>query len=137
LCTANDVPDMLDELKTRAHALKKEVYAVYVAARDPRTPWYAKALILLIVAYALSPIDLIPDFVPVLGYLDDLVLVPGGIWLAIRLIPPEVLEEARATAAARSVDRSTGQIGAVVIILVWVAVAIGLVYLILRLAKRI
>ena len=69
---------MLDKLKARARALKKEVYAVYLAARDPRTPWYAKGLILLIVAYALSPIDLIPDFIPVLGYLDDLILIPVG-----------------------------------------------------------
>ncbi len=79
MCTANDAPDMLDKLKVRARALKEEVYAVSIAARDPRTPWYAKALIFLVVAYALSPIDLIPDFVPILGYLDDLILVPGGI----------------------------------------------------------
>src|SRR5512144_1460485 len=111
---------MLDRLKARAQALKREVYAVYLAARDPRTPWYAKALIFLIVAYALSPIDLIPDFVPVLGYLDDLLIVPGGIWLAIRLIPPEALAEARATAAAPGVDRRVGRIGAVLILLIWI-----------------
>ena len=73
---------MLASLKARARALKTETYALYLAARDPRTPWYAKGLVLLIVAYALSPIDLIPDFVPVLGYLDDLIIVPGGIALA-------------------------------------------------------
>ncbi len=111
---------MLETLKTRARALKQETYAIYLAARDPRTPWYARALIFLIVAYALSPIDLIPDFVPVLGYLDDLLIVPGGIWLAIRLIPPEVLEQARATAATGSVDRRAGRVGAVLIGLVWI-----------------
>src|SRR5512144_2140697 len=123
---------MLNKLKARARALKQEVYAVYLAARDPRTPWYAKALVSLIIAYALSPIDLIPDFVPVLGYLDDLIIVPGGIWLAIRLIPPEVLEEARAMAATRGVDSSVGRIGAVLILLVWVLAIIWVASIILH-----
>src|SRR5512144_856696 len=111
---------MLDQLKTRARALKTEVYAIYLAARDPRTPWYAKALIFFVVAHTFSPIDLIPDFIPVLGYLDDLIITPGGLWLAVRLIPPEVLAEARATAATRSVDRRVGRVGAVLIVLVWI-----------------
>lgn len=85
---------MLEKLKARARALKIEAYAIYIAARDPRTPWYTKALIFFVVAYTFSPIDLIPDFIPVLGYLDDLSITPGGIWLAVQLIPPEVLEEA-------------------------------------------
>ena len=131
MCTANDVT-VLDQLKTRARALKKEVYAITIAARDPRTPWYAKALIFLIVAYALSPIDLIPDFVPILGYLDDLIIVPGGIWLAIRLIPPEALEEARATAATPSVDRRVQIIGAALIILVWILAIIWVASIILH-----
>ncbi len=126
---------MLDRLKTRARALKKEVYAVYIAARDPRTPWYAKALIFLIVAYALSPIDLIPDFVPVLGYLDDLLIVPGGLWLAIRLIPPEALEEARATAAARSVDGSAGRLGAALILLIWILAILWIASIVLHYRK--
>jgi uncharacterized membrane protein YkvA (DUF1232 family) len=117
---ANDVPALLDKLKARARALKTEVYAITIAARDPRTPWYAKALIFLIVAYALSPIDLIPDFVPILGYLDDLLIVPGGIWLAIRLIPPEVLEESRATAGTYSIDKRVRLLGAAIIILIWI-----------------
>jgi uncharacterized membrane protein YkvA (DUF1232 family) len=75
--------------------LKNEAFAVYLAAKDPRTPWYAKALIFFVVAHTFSPIDLIPDFIPVLGYLDDLIITPGGLWLAIRMIPPEVLAEAR------------------------------------------
>ncbi|HLO33712.1 MAG TPA: YkvA family protein [Anaerolineales bacterium] len=128
---------MLDQLKTRAQALKREVFAVYIAAADPRTPWYAKALIFFIVAYALSPIDLIPDFVPILGYLDDLILIPGGIWLAIRLIPPEVMAEARTAAATREVNRSAGKIGMVIIVLIWIGAAAGTIYLLLRFLKRI
>jgi len=89
---------MFKELKARARALKTETYAIYLAARDARTPWYAKAIALGTVAYAISPIDLIPDFIPVIGYLDDLIIVPAGIALAVRLIPAEVMSEARETA---------------------------------------
>ncbi len=121
---------MLDRLKARARALKQEAFAIYIAARDPRTPWYAKALVFFVVAHTFSPIDLIPDFIPVLGYLDDLIITPGGLWLAVRLIPPEVLAEARATAAARGVESSVGKVGAAIIVLVWIAVAAGIVYLI-------
>jgi uncharacterized membrane protein YkvA (DUF1232 family) len=138
LCLAkNDLRSMLDQFKARAKSLKREVIAVYLAARDPRTPWYARGVIFLTVAYMFSPIDLIPDFVPVLGYLDDLLIVPGGIWLAIRLIPAEVMEEARAMAATDSVDRSIGRIGAIIIIFLWIAVLAGVVYLFLRFTKRI
>jgi uncharacterized membrane protein YkvA (DUF1232 family) len=128
---------MLEKLKARARALKTEAYAIYLAARDPRTPWYAKALIFFVVAHTFSPIDLIPDFIPILGYLDDLIITPGGIWLAVRLIPPEVLEEARAMAATRGVDRRVGVIGATLIILVWILALIGAVYFFLRFTKRI
>jgi uncharacterized membrane protein YkvA (DUF1232 family) len=128
---------MLEKLKVHARTLKREAYVIYIAARDPRTPWFAKALIFLTVAYTLSPIDLIPDFIPILGYLDDLLIVPGGIWLAIRLIPPEVLEEARATAATRAVDQSIGKVGAALIILLWIIAVLGGVYLFLRFTKRI
>lgn len=79
------------------------MYALYLAYRDPRTPWHARIVAGLVVAYALSPIDLIPDFIPVLGYLDDLVLLPLGLMLAVRLIPPAVMAEARTTAATRGV----------------------------------
>ena len=89
---------LFTELKQRALRLKAETFALYLAARDPRTPWYAKLLVAGIVAYAFSPIDLIPDFVPVLGYLDDLILLPMGIALAIKLIPHPVLTECRARA---------------------------------------
>ena len=122
---------MLNQLKDRARELKRDAYAIYIAARDPRTPWYVRAVIFFVVAHTFSPIDLIPDFIPVLGYLDDLIITPGGIWLAVRLIPAEVLEEARATAAARGVDRNLGKVGAAIIISVWIPAAIGIVYYIL------
>ena len=128
---------MLDQLKTRARQLKREVHTVAIAARDPRTPWYVKALIFFVVAHTLSPIDLIPDFIPILGYLDDLIITPGGLWLAVRLIPPEVMEEARAVAATGDVDRSLGRLGAVLIVVAWVVTAIVLIYLFLRFTKRI
>ena len=128
---------MLDRLKSRARSLKKEVFAIYLAAKDPRTPWYAKGLVLLIVAYALSPVDLIPDFIPVLGYLDDLIIVPGGIWLAIRMIPPDVLAEARSTAETGGVDQSVARFGVVITVLLWLVVLIFSIYLFLRMTKRI
>jgi uncharacterized membrane protein YkvA (DUF1232 family) len=81
--------------KTKANALKREVYALSLAARDPRVPWYAKVFAAVIIGYALSPIDLIPDFVPVIGYLDDLVFIPVGVLLLIKMIPAEVMEECR------------------------------------------
>lgn len=127
---------MLDRWKVRARALKQETIAIYLAARDPRTPWYAKGLIVLIVAYALSPLDLIPDFIPVLGYLDDLILIPGGLWLAMRMVPPEVLVEARSMAAAEGAER-TGKIGAAIIGILWILAALLVIYLVLRWTKRI
>ncbi len=114
---------MLDKFKQRARALRHETFALYFAFRDARTPWYAKMIAALVVAYAFSPIDLIPDFIPVLGYLDDLIIVPAGIALAVKLIPPEVMEEARLTASAKNPERSVGWVGTVVIILVWLMTA--------------
>lgn len=109
-------------LAARLRALKRETLAVTIAARDPRTPWPAKALATLVVAYALSPIDLIPDFIPVLGYLDDLILVPLGIWLVLRLIPPRVMEEARVKAAA--MDRPGKSLwGLAIVVALWLAAA--------------
>lgn len=129
---------MLENLKSRARALKNEALAVYLAAKDPRTPWYAKALIFFVVAHTFSPIDLIPDFIPILGYLDDLIITPGGLWLAVRLIPPEVLVEARATVAAKAWperSRRLGYIGAGIIVVVWIVILIGAIYLIKFLPK--
>lgn len=113
-----------DRLKQRARALKAETFALYLAARHPRTPWFAKLFVAGVVAYALSPIDLIPDFVPVLGYLDDLVLIPLGITLAIRLIPSAVLSECRVrAAAAMQGDKPVSRTAAAVIVAIWVGIA--------------
>ena len=111
------------DLRAWARSLKRDVHAVWLAARDPRTPWYVKALALAVAGYALSPIDLIPDFIPVLGYLDDLILVPAGLWLVLRLIPPEVLATHRAAAEAAA-DRPVSRVGAAVIVLVWAGFAV-------------
>lgn len=115
---------LLEALKQRARHLKAETFALYLAARDPRTPWYAKLLVAGIVAYAFSPIDLIPDFVPVLGYLDDLILIPMGIALAIKLVPHSVLAECRARAQkaiqnGKPVSRAAGA----AIVVVWLVLA--------------
>ncbi len=104
--------------RERARKLKQDVVAVALAMRDPRVPWYAKAFGACVVAYALSPIDLIPDFIPVIGYLDDLVLVPLGLLLMLRLIPAEVLAEHRAAAASLA-ERPVSYAGAAGVILVW------------------
>ena len=110
-------------LRERIRALKREAVALYFAVRDPRTPLLARVVAGLVVAYALSPIDLIPDFIPVLGYLDDLILVPLGIMLALRLIPAAVLADARAQAEA-ALERPTSQAAAAVIVAIWIACAL-------------
>ena len=115
----------MQRLKIWAAALKQEVMTLWFACRDPRTPWYARVLTMLIVAYALSPIDLIPDFIPVLGYLDELILLPAGIYLVLKLVPVEALADARARAQAWVDSRKPkprNWIAAAVIVLVWVAV---------------
>ena len=115
---------LLTELQQRARRLKAETLTLYLAARDPRTPWYAKLLVAGIVAYAASPIDLIPDFVPVLGYVDDLILIPVGIALAIKLIPDVVLAECRVRAQqAIQQGKPVSRVAGAVIIAIWVASA--------------
>jgi uncharacterized membrane protein YkvA (DUF1232 family) len=116
--------------RERAERLRQEVTALYLAARDPRVPWYAKALALLIVAYAFSPIDLIPDFIPVLGYLDDLLLIPLGVLLFVRLIPRDVLEDCRAR-AREAAARPSAWRSAAVVIATWI-VALALAFVIVR-----
>lgn len=112
---------LVAELKKRVRHLKGETFALYLAARHPHTPWYAKVVVAVIVAYALSPIDLIPDFVPVLGYLDDVILIPLGIALAIKLIPADVLAECRARAeTAMTSDKPVSRAAATVIIAIWI-----------------
>jgi len=117
----------LETWEQRARELKTETYALYLAVKDPRVPWYARFSALCVVAYALSPIDLIPDFIPVLGYLDDLILVPIGIALTIKMIPADVLAECRGKAQARMTqDKLLGWVGAAVIIAIWLAITLGL-----------
>ena len=117
----------LETWKQRARELKTETYALYLAVKDPRVPWYARFSALCVVAYALSPIDLIPDFIPVLGYLDDLILVPIGIALTIKMIPADVLAECRGKAQARMAqDKLLAWVGAAVIIAIWLAITLGL-----------
>jgi uncharacterized membrane protein YkvA (DUF1232 family) len=108
--------------KEKVKRLKTDVYALYLAFKDRRTPWYTKAFIILIVAYALSPVDLIPDFIPVIGYLDDLILVPAGIYLAIKMVPGEVLAECRRRAISEKLDTRSKWIAAAVIIFIWLLV---------------
>jgi uncharacterized membrane protein YkvA (DUF1232 family) len=115
---------LFDRLKLWARALKRDIVALWLAARDRRTPWHAKAVAGAVVAYALSPIDLIPDFIPVLGYLDDLLIVPLGIALAIRLVPASLMDEFRAEAARRQ-GRPTSRAGLVAVILIWTAALAG------------
>src|SRR5512135_499922 len=123
---------LLTKLKQRARHLRAETFALYLAARDPRTPWYARLLVAGIVAYAFSPIDLIPDFVPVLGYLDDLILIPLGIALLLKVIPSEVIAECREKAAvAMAGGKPKNWIAAGIIVAIWVllaAAAVALTY---------
>jgi uncharacterized membrane protein YkvA (DUF1232 family) len=130
-------PTLWQTWKLKARQLKAETYALYLAYRDPRTPWYAKAFAALIVAYAFSPIDLIPDFVPVLGYLDDLVLIPAGVTLALKMIPPVVMAECRVEAQlAVQGDRRIGWVAAAVIITIWTGVIVLIVVWALRFINR-
>jgi uncharacterized membrane protein YkvA (DUF1232 family) len=111
-----------NKYKNAVRALKADTYALYLAYRDPRTPRYAKAWAALVVAYAFSPIDLIPDFIPLLGYLDDLLLVPLGVFLALKLIPREVMAECRQQALENQ-EKPVNRWGAALIILLWLALA--------------
>lgn len=128
---------MLDGLKKRARRLKAELHALVLAYRDPRVPWYARVFAAGVVAYAISPIDLIPDFIPVLGYLDDLILVPLGIVLALRMIPAEVMADCRERAKEISREgRPTNWVAAGVIIGIWLLLAVLAVVILLRFMHR-
>jgi len=122
-------------LKRWAQVLRRDLHATWLAARDPRVPWHAKAVALFVTAYAFSPIDLIPDFIPVLGYLDDLIIVPIGLWLAIRLIPPDILAEHRA-AAELAGKEPVSKVGAALMISVWLMLAAGAVLLAYKLLSH-
>jgi uncharacterized membrane protein YkvA (DUF1232 family) len=113
----------VQSLRHRARLLRRDTITLYLAARDPRTPWYAKVLAAVVVGYALSPLDLIPDFIPVLGYLDDLILVPAVIALGLRLVPAAVMADCRERACAQA-ERPISRIGTAVTIGVWLALGV-------------
>jgi uncharacterized membrane protein YkvA (DUF1232 family) len=118
---------VLARLQGWAHSVKTDVVALFLAGRDPRVPWYAKFVAVVVAAYALSPIDLIPDFIPVLGYLDDVILVPLGILLAVRLVPPALMEEFRAEAQNRA-EHPASRAGALGIVSLWILAALLLLW---------
>ena len=124
---------MIERLQQRARTIRRDTYALYLACRDPRVPWYAKLLAGAVLAYALSPIDLIPDFIPVIGYLDDLIIVPAGLVLVRRMIPAAVLAEHREAAALKFDARAPRSVaGAVVVVVIWLLVLALAGYLITR-----
>jgi uncharacterized membrane protein YkvA (DUF1232 family) len=127
---------MIDQWKQRAGQLKIEVYAIWLAYRDPRVPWYARIFAACVVGYAFSPIDLIPDPVPVLGYLDDLILIPLGVTLALKMIPAQVMAECRAKARdVMSQGKPVNRTAAVLIVAVWLLLAAAVVLLMVRLTR--
>lgn len=128
---------MLEKARQHARRLKTETYALYLAYRDPRVPWYARLVAVCVVGYAFSPIDLIPDFIPVIGYLDDLIIVPLGILLALRLIPTDVMAECRQRASeAMRAGRPTNWVAAGIIIGVWILLAALAALLLLNVVRR-
>ena len=128
---------LIDTWKARARALKTEVYAMYLAYRDPRVPWYARLFAACVVAYAFSPIDLIPDPIPVLGYLDDLVLIPLGIWLALKMIPPEVMADCRTRAREELAGgKPVNWVAGGIIIAIWIGLAALAAVIVWRAVRR-
>jgi uncharacterized membrane protein YkvA (DUF1232 family) len=125
---------MIETLKQRAQALKVEAYALWIAYRDRRVPWYAKVWVGLVLAHTFSPIDLIPDFIPVLGYLDDLIITPLGIAIALKMIPPEVMQEARQQARqVMSTGEPHSRLGLFLVLAIWAIVLVGMGLAIARL----
>lgn len=120
---SSDAPgDRLGKWKQRTSELKTEIYALYLAYKDPRVPWYARVFAAVVAGYAFSPIDFIPDFIPVLGYIDDLILVPLGVWLALKMIPPQVMADNRHLAKELAQKGNlVSREAAVVIVVIWVA----------------
>ncbi|MBK0394839.1 YkvA family protein [Ramlibacter algicola] len=119
---------ILQRLRDWARRIKRDGVTLWFAARDPRTPWTVKALCAFVVAYALSPIDLVPDFIPVLGYVDDVLLLPGLIWLAVRLLPREVVEDSRTKAddwMALEGGKPVSRAGIALVVVAWVAIGVG------------
>jgi uncharacterized membrane protein YkvA (DUF1232 family) len=128
---------LIAALKKRAATLKREAYALYIAARDPRVPWYAKAFMGLVLAHTFSPIDLIPDFIPVLGYLDDLIVTPLGIALALRMIPAQVMIDARQEAEGLlRQGKPISRAGAIMVIAIWLIIVAAVAWSIGRAVTR-
>lgn len=126
----------LTKLKNYARKLKQDLFVLYLSYKDNRTPWYAKAVAICVVAYAFSPIDLIPDFIPVLGYLDDLILVPLGISLALKLIPPHIIEENRIMAEEmKKNEKPKNWLVGILFILIWILLAVWIGKLIFELTS--
>jgi len=124
---------MIETWKQRARRLKAETYAIYLAYRDPRVPWYARLFVACVVGYAFSPIDLVPDFIPILGYLDDLILVPVGIALALKMIPPAVMAECREKAqGVMAQGKPVNRTAAAVIVAIWLLLAAWTAVLVVR-----
>jgi uncharacterized membrane protein YkvA (DUF1232 family) len=119
---------MIEKIKKWVEKLKNELIILHLAYKDQRTPWYAKAVIVLIIAYALSPIDLIPDFIPVLGYLDDIILLPLGIYMAIKMIPEQVMIQCRMNAPNYNWNKKHSSIGLILVLSVWFLVLLFLLY---------
>ncbi len=125
-------------MKQRADQLKINLYAIYLAYKDPRVPWYARVFAACVVGYAFSPVDLVPDFIPVLGYLDDVILIPLGVTATLKMIPPDVLAECRLkarSAIATGKGKPTNWVAAVVIIAIWLLLAALAVVFAVRLVR--
>jgi uncharacterized membrane protein YkvA (DUF1232 family) len=128
---------IIEVWKQRVQQLKKETYTVYLASKDPRVPWYAKVLIAFVVGHTFSPIDLIPDFIPILGYMDDFIIAPLGIAFAIKMIPQDVLAECREEAQAiLDQDRPTSWKAAMVIIAIWLLAAVIAIAIVVRVVRH-
>ena len=126
----------MDRIKQWARQLKKHIYVVYLSSKDERVPWYTKAVAIMVAAYAFSPIDLIPDFIPVLGYLDDLILIPIGVWLVLKLVPEPVLQDLKKKAEELlNQGKPKNYVAGIVIVCIWLAVGIGAIYIILENVK--
>jgi uncharacterized membrane protein YkvA (DUF1232 family) len=123
---SDEMESFIDRWKARAKQLKLEVYALYIAYKDERTPWYAKVFAALVVGYAFSPIDLIPDPIPIVGYLDDLVLIPLGTYLAVKMIPLQVMADSRQKASeVIAQGKPVNKLAAAIIVIIWIGLAVG------------
>jgi uncharacterized membrane protein YkvA (DUF1232 family) len=126
---------LLEHVKLTGRTLRQDVVALYFAAKDPRTPWYAKAIVICIIAYALTPIDLIPDFIPVLGYIDDLLFLPLGIYIAIKIIPEPVLVDCRKRLTGMEGSLPRNWTAAATIVLLWIGAASALAMYLWRIVR--